>query len=300
MVSEAVQKHPATEDQSISTVLFSKVWVGMAGYDRPLLKPLINEAFSELFRVSPGGSLRISSDIDLLPASLASNQDIASVIVLVVGTGSIAMNYKRDGQDFRRTGRIGGWGRILGDDGSGYDIGRNGVRAALRQCDMYNLDKGVDAEPAPFEPLAQAVLEHFQNLTPSCSPENLLDILLFPPSTRESGETDDTARTKAVASAASVVLSLVSEDVEAKKIVQSGASSVAALVNSLVKSQKVDLGRCALVLGGGLMGSLVYRKMVLDSVKGNCGEFSQVTAVEQPVVSGAKFLLSGNHHGRQI
>lgn len=49
-------------------------------------------------------------------------------IVLVAGTGSIAYGLRRDGQRVRS----GGWGAILGDEGSGYWIGLQAVRRVIR------------------------------------------------------------------------------------------------------------------------------------------------------------------------
>jgi len=46
-------------------------------------------------------------------------------IVIVCGTGSIAYGRNRD--DI--AGRAGGWGWVLGDEGSGYWIGRRALRA---------------------------------------------------------------------------------------------------------------------------------------------------------------------------
>ena len=52
-------------------------------------------------------------------------------ILLVSGTGSIAWGRGVDG----RVQRCGGWGSILGDEGSGYALGRAGLMAALRAHD---------------------------------------------------------------------------------------------------------------------------------------------------------------------
>ncbi len=50
-------------------------------------------------------------------------------IIVIAGTGSIAF-----GRDARgRLARAGGWGYIFGDEGSGFDIARQALRAALRQ-----------------------------------------------------------------------------------------------------------------------------------------------------------------------
>jgi len=52
-------------------------------------------------------------------------------IILICGTGSIAYGKSQSGAVFR----VGGWGRILGDEGSGYAIGRDGLNAVTRQLD---------------------------------------------------------------------------------------------------------------------------------------------------------------------
>jgi len=52
-------------------------------------------------------------------------------IVVNAGTGSFAAGIGTDG----RTIRAGGWGNIIDDEGSAYDIGRLGIRAALRASD---------------------------------------------------------------------------------------------------------------------------------------------------------------------
>jgi N-acetylglucosamine kinase-like BadF-type ATPase len=52
-------------------------------------------------------------------------------IILIAGTGSIAF-----GKDARGAiHRVGGWGRILGDEGSGFFIGRSGLTAVTRFID---------------------------------------------------------------------------------------------------------------------------------------------------------------------
>lgn len=52
-------------------------------------------------------------------------------VVVISGTGSIAYGIDHRGASFR----AGGWGWILGDEGSGYDIGRRAVSAALAGLD---------------------------------------------------------------------------------------------------------------------------------------------------------------------
>lgn len=49
-------------------------------------------------------------------------------IIVVAGTGSIAFGRNARGQ----TGRAGGWGYVFGDEGGGFDLTREALRAALR------------------------------------------------------------------------------------------------------------------------------------------------------------------------
>ncbi len=52
-------------------------------------------------------------------------------IILIAGTGSIAFAQNAEGELFR----CGGWGYLLGDEGSGFDIARKGLTAALKDFD---------------------------------------------------------------------------------------------------------------------------------------------------------------------
>src|SRR5690606_5383094 len=52
-------------------------------------------------------------------------------ILLIAGTGSVGYARGEDG----RVERCGGWGMLVGDEGSGFGLGRAGLRAALRSAD---------------------------------------------------------------------------------------------------------------------------------------------------------------------
>jgi N-acetylglucosamine kinase-like BadF-type ATPase len=49
-------------------------------------------------------------------------------VIVIAGTGSIAFGRNAEG----RTARAGGWGYIFGDEGGGFDLTRQALRAALR------------------------------------------------------------------------------------------------------------------------------------------------------------------------
>src|SRR5207249_5513001 len=63
---------------------------------------------------------------DLIPAWAAGTGG-APGIALIAGTGSNALGVNASGEAWR----AGGWGHILGDEGSGYWLGLHGMQAAV-------------------------------------------------------------------------------------------------------------------------------------------------------------------------
>lgn len=54
-------------------------------------------------------------------------------IITIAGTGSIAFGRNAAG----KTARAGGWGYVFGDEGGGFDLARQGLRAALRYAEGW-------------------------------------------------------------------------------------------------------------------------------------------------------------------
>jgi N-acetylglucosamine kinase-like BadF-type ATPase len=78
-----------------------------------------------LSEILPAGKLIVTHDA-LIALSGATGGEPG--IVTIVGTGSIAFGRNAAGE----TARVGGWGYLFGDEGGGFDIVRQAVRAALR------------------------------------------------------------------------------------------------------------------------------------------------------------------------
>ena len=69
-------------------------------------------------------------------------------VAAISGTGSNVFGVGPDG----RTWRAGGWGHLLGDEGSGYWLGLQSIKAALRDRDASGPETGLsDAAPAFFD-----------------------------------------------------------------------------------------------------------------------------------------------------
>ena len=98
---------------------------GLAGVGNPADRALVEATF-----VGSGVADRVAIITDGEAALLGALGDAPGILV-IAGTGSVAYGRGEDG----RTARCGGWGMILGDEGSGYEVGCAGLRAALMAAD---------------------------------------------------------------------------------------------------------------------------------------------------------------------
>jgi N-acetylglucosamine kinase-like BadF-type ATPase len=101
------------------------ICLGMAGVDRAEEHELIRGV---LKRLRQPRALRIVPD-PLIALVAGAPEGIG--IVVVAGTGSIAYGVDRQG----RTARSGGWGYLLGDEGSAYWLGHAAIRQGIRAFD---------------------------------------------------------------------------------------------------------------------------------------------------------------------
>ena len=101
------------------------VCAGFAGAGRPESIAFYRETLQKLI---PDAQIIIESDAFI--ASIGAI-GIDPGVLLIAGTGSIVIGRDKDRGMFR----VGGWGPHFGDEGSGFWIGREAVRAALRSID---------------------------------------------------------------------------------------------------------------------------------------------------------------------
>lgn len=101
------------------------ICVGMAGVDRPGDADVVRGIMRRI-----GQSARVLIVNDALVA-LEAGAPGEPGVVIIAGTGSICYGRNADGW----AARAGGWGYVLGDEGSGYWIGRHALRAVVREAD---------------------------------------------------------------------------------------------------------------------------------------------------------------------
>ncbi|RYM05808.1 hypothetical protein EWH99_05200 [Sporolactobacillus sp. THM7-7] len=102
-------------------------FAGLAGSDHPAITRKLARCIRQACPV-PIDHLQVGNDA---MNALWSGTEGGPGLVVIAGTGSIAYGMQRNGKDFR----IGGWGYLFGDEGSGYDIGREAIRCTLMSYD---------------------------------------------------------------------------------------------------------------------------------------------------------------------
>ncbi len=99
--------------------------IGAAGVNNTGMNEIVSEVFS-----AAGIPFKLTGDQNIAhTGALGGKEGIA----LIAGTGSVCFGKSADG----RTAMAGGWGHLLGDEGSGYALGRDALRAAARLFDGY-------------------------------------------------------------------------------------------------------------------------------------------------------------------
>src|SRR5256885_12158455 len=120
----------------------SAICLGIAGVDREDEARTVRAIMRRI-----GYKSRVLVVNDALIALVAGAKD-APGIVVIAGTGSIV--YGRDQRG--AAARAGGWGHMIGDEGSGYWIGREALAAVMRAEDGRG----------PATELTTAMLDHFE------------------------------------------------------------------------------------------------------------------------------------------
>jgi glucosamine kinase len=107
------------------TLPAAALFAGVAGGGRPEVRAELGAALAQA---------GVAEVVDVGTDVTAAARDALGTgpgIVLLAGTGSIAWGRGESGA----VARVGGWGILLGDEGSGYDLGLEGLRAVARARD---------------------------------------------------------------------------------------------------------------------------------------------------------------------
>ena len=200
----------------------------------------------------------ITNDAEFALAGLGSDPGVA----LIAGTGSIALGRDMSG----RMIQVGGWGHLLGDEGSAYDIGRRAAQAAARAADGRG----------PTTALLQLVLERWGLATP----RQMIDHVYL------------TQEKAPIASLAPGVLALARRgDQVAHAIRRQTCEELAQAAIAAIDSLNVA-GPVPLILGGGL---LIHERDLRIAIVARIRRrraLGRVTLVKEPALWAARSLAA--------
>ena len=261
---EAVAQHEilsaianAFADAGIAPTLIHAACLGLAGAARPDER----SRFTTWAKQFICERATVISDGELV---LAAGTPALWGIALVAGTGSIAWGKTQVGH----MARAGGWGYLLGDEGSGYDLARTALRAAAQAA---------DGRGAPTQ-LLDAFLRYWQ----LPNPQALIPKVYRPVLTRAE-----------IAQLAPVVVAqAIQGDAVADDIVRAGARALAQAVLAVARSLALQTTPLALT-GGLLLNAALVREHVLQDLRTSEINFDPITLVHEPVNGAVRIAQQG-------
>lgn len=240
------------------------ICVGMAGVDRPGDTAVVRGIVQ---RIGRGAPMLIVNDALI---ALEAGAPEGPGVVLVAGTGSIA--YGRDARG--HAARAGGWGFVLGDEGSGYWIGRQALRAVVRETDRRG-------EPTALTPRA---LRHFG----VARPEDLIREIY-----------GGGVRPGAIASLAGEVQAALDEGDEAAEVIlRAAAREHLRAAASVVTRLGLEEEAFAFVLAGGMFRAVPWMADQLEATLPSLAVRSSVTQLSVEPALGATRLARALALGR--
>ncbi len=171
-------------------------------------------------------------------------------VALIAGTGSLCLARASDG----RLVRVGGWGYLLGDEGSGYDLAVRALRLATRTADGR----------ADAHALLAAILSHLSLEQPEALVRRVYG--------------GDTSPAAIAALAQPVVALAEAGDTHALALLAEGAGQLALMAKAA--AHKLELAAAPLALAGGLLGASAALRRMIGAELGAAWE--PVTYVDEP------------------
>jgi glucosamine kinase len=214
---------------------------GSAGAEVQSGRARLERLLAELF---PGSRVTVVHDARLVLAAAGLDHGIA----LISGTGSVAYGRDREGHE----ARAGGWGWLVGDEGSAAWLAREAARQVMRRSDAGE----------PMGKLGEAMLR-------ATRARDVMDLI---------GTLNGFNEPREFASLAGVVFETATGDEGAASIVERAAAALGHLVEVVRRRLSID---GPIVLAG---GQLLNQPRLESAVRRRLGP---ATRLEDPPVAGA-------------
>jgi len=247
----------AFDDAKLSPQNFHAACIGLAGVDRPQDRAVIESWARDNLPSTP---IKIVNDAELV---LAAGTPDGWGVAMICGTGSIVYGRNQSGE----TTRAGGWGYLLGDEGSGYRIGLAALQAIVRSHD------GRDESTA----LQSLILNHLS----LSSPVDLIKYIY-----RERVPTTEIA-----ALASCVEEAADGGDAVATKILQEAAHELSLAVNSTVRQLRMTGAVPCAQAGGVITRGKMIAAMFLQSAHAMGLALHPIQPVTEPAQGAIRLAL---------
>jgi len=275
---------------------FKAVALGVSGVDKPQDVAELSPVLSNLFGIPEGPRLKITNDTHLLASPLQQHPDANAAVVVIGGTGSNVVSFRAsEGSELKEMGRVGGYGWVLGDEGSGFHVGKATLQWILESYDQSR----IDGSTTKSSPLQQAIFEHYDIQSPpalfgvvyAADPNGLV-------SSQESLQPAylGLERKHRIAALTPLVFSAAFQDGDrdALALLRKTAGALADQIRKVlsgVGERKIEPSTTVLCFGGSLVGVQGYRDLIVEDLRVSGGhEFAAVEFVKEAHVSGAEGL----------
>lgn len=215
--------HAALAAASLSPDDIAAVGAGIAG--TTTARDWVRET---LATIVPNAAQHVASDVEI--ALVGAHGERRGILILA-GTGSVAYGINDEGESTQ----VGGWGYLLGDEGSGYQLGLMALQAVVRAADGH-------AEPTA---LTETILAALQ----LSDPKDLIQWVYAPNRTRDVARlaplvlTTDDAVAHAIIAEAVAELALAGQTVARRLEIKTPAYAFAG--GLLSEPNPLSLGLCA-------------------------------------------------------
>ncbi|KXG78436.1 Glucosamine kinase GspK [Fervidicola ferrireducens] len=250
-IIETVKRVSEQQEKTSSECL--GIYVGVAGAGSEKVRQKISQALKSL-----GLAKKIFVEADFKIA-LAGAAGEPRGLVVISGTGSIAYGVNEKGKEVV----VGGWGHLVGDEGSGYYIGQRAIKEAIKYYEGCGGSKGIYEEV-----LSYFGLEDLTKIKPILYSENFSKDLIAGLAIRVGRLGDEGEKT-------------------ALKILKEAGKSLAEIANCAIKR----LGDTCVFVSGSV---LLKEKLVYDSFALELGRANPGVKINRPkykAVAGALILL---------